>query len=64
MEITPWYRCPYCGSNDIEGGDLEIDDYAVVQQVRCLDCREGWEEIYKPAYRHDPETQEEVPYTS
>lgn len=40
-------RCPRCGSQDIEGGRVEIIERLAVQGVRCLDCGEEWDESYR-----------------
>ena len=40
-------RCPFCGSDNIEGGSLEVDGHQAWQEVTCLDCDGGWDDIYK-----------------
>lgn len=37
-------RCPACCSNDIEGDDVQFDDYTdeATEKVRCLDCGAEW----------------------
>ena len=39
--------CPYCGSDDIEGGFVEIDSGGAWQEVYCHICHKEWSDIYK-----------------
>jgi len=39
--------CPYCGSDQLEGGSVEIDGAFANQEVRCLVCRQDWTDEYK-----------------
>ena len=39
--------CPYCQSNDIEGGAIEVDNKDAVQDIKCLACDNSWRDIYK-----------------
>ena len=38
--------CPFCGSDDLEGGSVEIDNGGAYQGVRCLCCDEDWTDTY------------------
>lgn len=41
-------RCPYCGSNDLEGqGDLEADGRDCWQEILCRKCQATWRDIYR-----------------
>jgi transposase-like protein len=40
-------HCPYCGSQNIEGGDRESDDWGISQGVYCRDCGKEWTDIYR-----------------
>jgi hypothetical protein len=40
-------RCPFCGSDNIEGGDREADGGIVSWSVLCLDCSAYWHDLYK-----------------
>jgi hypothetical protein len=40
-------RCPFCGSNDIEGSETNIDDGVAWQEVGCYACDKSWSDIYK-----------------
>jgi Zn ribbon nucleic-acid-binding protein len=40
-------RCPYCGSEDIQGESVQIEEGAAVQEVSCIDCDSQWYDIYK-----------------
>ena len=39
-------ECPFCGSNDIEGGEVAIDAGGATQEVSCLECGESWYDLY------------------
>lgn len=39
--------CPYCESNQIEGGDLDFEADKIAQECRCLDCDQRWVDLYK-----------------
>ena len=39
--------CPSCHSNDIEGGNVDIDNWGAWQPVSCLSCGSTWTDIYK-----------------
>ena len=39
-------RCPACGSDDIEGGDMEIDSAGAGQVVNCHACGADWVDCY------------------
>lgn len=38
--------CPYCGSTDIGGGFVEIEQGCAGQRMSCTDCGERWEARY------------------
>lgn len=38
--------CPYCGSDDIEAGQIQFDD-DLNANVTCLTCWRTWKEFYK-----------------
>ena len=40
-------KCPFCQSNNIEGGEVEIDGKLVWQVIDCLDCKKSWVDYYK-----------------
>lgn len=42
-------RCPHCRSEDIEGGQFEVEAGDVWQPVWCRACGQKWEDIYKLA---------------
>ena len=48
--------CPVCGSNQIEGGPFEADSSTAYQEVTCLDCDSGWNDIYNLVGYGDLET--------
>lgn len=39
-------RCPYCGSEDLDGGSVQIDRGTASQDITCLDCGKEWEDTY------------------
>jgi len=38
--------CPFCKSNDIVGGPVEIGKNSAFQSVSCTDCGRDWQDIY------------------
>ena len=42
-------KCPFCQSEQIEGGPVEIDGDTAWQKVSCLDCDKQWADIYRLA---------------
>lgn len=39
-------RCPFCGSHDITGDDVNIDAGSAWQDVFCNDCSSEWQDTY------------------
>ena len=39
--------CPYCLSDDIEGGFVEIKGDGAYQDVGCKDCDAQWQAVYQ-----------------
>lgn len=39
-------RCPFCGSHDVEGEDLEADGACAWDSCRCLACEATWSTAY------------------
>jgi len=42
-------KCPFCGSDAIEGGFIEVDGDSCWQPVTCTDCGKRWNDIYRLA---------------
>ena len=40
-------RCPFCGSDAIEGGFISTDAGIAWQRIKCLKCGEAWVDHYK-----------------
>ena len=38
--------CPYCGSESIEGGFIEVIAGEAFQNMNCCQCRSKWQDIY------------------
>lgn len=38
--------CPHCGSNDLEGESINLDDNIAWQTVGCTKCNQQWNDIY------------------
>lgn len=38
--------CPFCGSDDIEGGSTNVDAGYATQEVSCNECDRSWEDQY------------------
>jgi hypothetical protein len=39
-------RCPFCESEQIEGGPVEIDYGRAFQEMGCIDCDKTWNDVY------------------
>ena len=39
-------HCPYCGSEDIVGGSIQIDIAVAWQPITCSACGRKWNDIY------------------
>ena len=40
------HKCMICGSEDISGGFIEINEAGAWQEVRCNDCGAVWNDTY------------------
>lgn len=40
-------RCPYCGSDQIEGQPVTIEPLTARQTMRCLQCSASWQDHYR-----------------
>lgn len=40
-------ECPFCKSENIIGGDTDINDGITTQPLVCHNCDEMWTDIYK-----------------
>jgi transcriptional regulator NrdR family protein len=38
--------CPYCGSEEVQGGRFEPSDNKAWRNVRCLSCEKRWTEEF------------------
>ena len=38
--------CPFCGSDEIEGGSCDFEGSTVTVEVGCLVCDEEWDDVY------------------
>jgi len=38
--------CPFCGSQDIVGGSVEIDGNSASQDVSCSNCISEWRDVF------------------
>lgn len=48
-------RCPYCGSDEIEGEGIDYDwsdanPKEMAEPVRCLDCGQTWTDVFIYSY--------------
>ena len=39
-------KCPFCGSEDIEGTSIDVDAGIASQEMSCNECDEGWTDEY------------------
>lgn len=49
--------CPACGSDQIEGGSFDVDGNTMRQEMVCMDCDAGWEDVYRRVGFNNLETQ-------
>ena len=40
-------RCPFCSSDQIEGGSFDYEGAQVWQKISCLSCGEEWTDVYE-----------------
>jgi hypothetical protein len=40
-------KCPSCGSDELDGGEVSIDAGYASQEIRCLTCDAGWMDTYR-----------------
>jgi len=40
-------KCPFCKSDQIEGGAIDVDGPEAWQKVTCIDCEKVWNDVYK-----------------
>lgn len=40
-------RCPLCGSENLEGSNIQVDAGIAWQNIICEDCEANWSDIYK-----------------
>ena len=39
--------CPYCGSDAITGGSVDIEGAGASQEVSCQECGRSWRDVYR-----------------
>jgi hypothetical protein len=39
--------CPYCGSDQITGDEINVDAGHATQEVSCEDCKKEWQDVYR-----------------
>lgn len=39
-------HCPFCRSDAIEGGSIEIGNGLAIQEMGCNDCGKAWADTY------------------
>ncbi len=52
--------CPFCGSQDIEGGSMDFEAGEIAQRISCHECDERWTDVYKLAAVADADSGETV----
>ena len=47
--------CPYCESDDLRGGDRDMNDGTMSQDITCQKCGQSWADLYKlyDVYEYD-----------
>ena len=42
------YRCPYCGSENLDGGRFDqVTGSTGVVPINCLNCKKEWDDLYE-----------------
>jgi len=41
-----WTECPWCKSDDIGGGHIQVDGKTCWQNIMCNKCNKEWKDIY------------------
>jgi hypothetical protein len=39
-------KCPVCQSNNLDGGDTDLDGPVIRADSTCLDCKAVWVDVY------------------
>lgn len=39
-------RCPFCGSADISGDSVEVNEGFAMQEIGCPQCGKQWTDVY------------------
>lgn len=39
-------HCPVCGSDEIQGGPVDVDGNQATQEVSCDACNSTWDDVY------------------
>ncbi len=39
--------CPYCGSDSITGGSVDIEGSGASQELSCAECEKRWRDVYR-----------------
>ena len=45
-EDTNWGLCPKCGSDQVEGGSIDVVGTMTIQGCTCFNCDHDWDEHY------------------
>jgi hypothetical protein len=41
--------CPFCKSQSIEGGFIEVQAGEAYQEMGCAECQKKWQDVYRLA---------------
>lgn len=39
--------CPFCGSESIQGGFIQVEAGVALQEMGCARCENRWQDIYR-----------------
>lgn len=48
--LSKSHCCLNCGSENIEGGHVDVDAGGATQDISCIDCNATWTDLYKLDY--------------
>ena len=40
-------KCPFCRSQLIEGGFIEVQNGKAYQEIGCTECKNKWQDVYQ-----------------
>ncbi len=54
-------RCVFCGSDQLEGDAITVENGTCRQPMRCLECGANWDDVYTLTTAYNLNSGEEEP---